>query len=237
MPQMPGMSAMRSAAGCDGAVAGGRADDLHEGADANAGSDGAVMRVEAAHGDRDARAKAERTGPVVRERAPRGRPGGYARSYRRSRSSASFGSSRARKAADGRPPQVSAYIALCPAAQTQRTILPRVLDAAEHGRDEVGQLDPARGGVEHVRRHVEAVPDLRPPPLRRVHAADRREIFGRMLARDRGDTRGLIGRGVILPQPGVRGEVRRPARGPGPADASARPPGAAWSRWYRRRFR
>src|SRR3954453_12801793 len=53
---------------------------------------------------------------------PAGRPGGNASSYSRSRTSASFGSSRARKAFGGRPPHAFEYIALWPAAQTQRTI-------------------------------------------------------------------------------------------------------------------
>src|SRR5262245_45318316 len=56
-------------------------------------------------------------------RRPAGRPGGYALSYRRSRSSASFGSSRVRKLFGGSPPHASEYIALCPAAQMQRTML------------------------------------------------------------------------------------------------------------------
>src|SRR3990170_1206274 len=47
--------------------------------------------------------------------------GGNARSYSRSRRSASFGSRRARNAFEGRPPHASEYIALWPAAQTQRT--------------------------------------------------------------------------------------------------------------------
>src|SRR5262249_54263571 len=41
---------------------------------------------------------------------------------RRSRRSASFGSRRARKLFGGSPPHASAYIALWPAAQTQRTM-------------------------------------------------------------------------------------------------------------------
>src|SRR3954469_1823971 len=53
---------------------------------------------------------------------PAGRPGGNASSYSRSRTSASFGSSRARNAFGGRPPHTFEYIALWPAAQTQRTI-------------------------------------------------------------------------------------------------------------------
>src|ERR687897_173711 len=55
-------------------------------------------------------------------RCPAGRPAGYARSYSRSRSSPSFGSSRARNVFGGSPPHASEYIALWPAAQTQRTM-------------------------------------------------------------------------------------------------------------------
>src|SRR3982750_3064714 len=53
---------------------------------------------------------------------PAGRPGGNASSYSRSRNSASLGSSRARNDFGGGPPHAFEYIALWPAAQTQRTI-------------------------------------------------------------------------------------------------------------------
>ena len=95
-------------------------------------------------------------------------------------------------------------------------------DADEHGRNEVRQLDPARGGVEHVGRHLQAVPDLRPEPLGRVRAADRREV-----ARARAPRAVAViaaassARGVVLPEPGVRRQVvaqrrverQRPGRG------------------------
>src|SRR5688572_13840913 len=45
---------------CNRAIAGGRADDLHQRPGANARPDRAVVRVEAAHGDRNAGAQAER---------------------------------------------------------------------------------------------------------------------------------------------------------------------------------
>src|SRR5438874_7724290 len=56
------------------------------------------------------------------ESCPAGRPGGQAVSYKRSRKAASLGSSRARNDRGGSPPHASEYIALCPAAQTHRTM-------------------------------------------------------------------------------------------------------------------
>ena len=109
------------------------------------------------------------------------------------------------------------YIALWPAAQTPRRIFRGSETPARTRGDVVGQLDPARGGVEDVGRHLQAAPDLRPEPLGGVDAADGREVLGRVPRRRLGDRRGLVGAGVVLPQPGVRGEVRRRSAGRGRA--------------------
>ncbi len=78
--------------------------------------------------------------------------------------------------------------------------------------DEIRQLDPRGRSVEHVRRGLEAVPDLRPPPLRRIGATDGREQLGRVPSRHVGDRGGLRGGRVILPQPRVRREIVLPLR-------------------------
>ena len=53
------------------------------------------------------------------------------------------GASRARKSADGRPPQARENIALWPAAQMLRAIGAWIGDAGEHRRDEVGTARPS----------------------------------------------------------------------------------------------
>ena len=124
-----------------------------------------------------------------------------------------------------------------PAAQMQRTIFVGVVDAGEHGRDEVGELDPARRGVEDVGRDLQAVPDLRPPPLRRIGAADRREQLRRVRLRGLGD-RDRFGRRRCGPSTATRAPRGCPASADrSPAAAPARPPAAASSRSCRRRCR
>ena len=86
----------------------------------------------------------------------------------------------------------------------------RIVRAREDGRNVIGELDPARGRVEHIRRDVEAVPDFRPPPLGRVRPADRREVLRRLTPRRLGDQRGLRRGRVVFPEPRVRREVLRP---------------------------
>ena len=180
MPQMPGMSAMRSRDRRDRTIARGRADDLDQRARLDSRPDSAVVRVEPAHRDRRAGRQTQRFSPSASESCPAGRPGAKALSYNRSRSSASLGSSRARKDLEGRPPQASRVHRLVARGTDAADDLAWIVDAGENGRDVVGELDPAGRGVEHVRRDVQAVPDLRPPPLRRIGAADRREVSWRV---------------------------------------------------------
>ncbi len=173
-----------------------------------------------------------------RQRCPAGVPGGSARSYRRSRNVASLGSRRARNSFGGRPPHASPYSALWPAAQMQRTICARLGGAGENGGHEVGELHPAGGGIEDVWRDLQAVPDLRPPPLRRVGAADRREVVAaRACCAIVGDRRRLGRARVVLPQPRVRGEVLAPARDRSRAAAPRRRSAAASIPSCRRRCR
>ena len=237
MPQMPGMLRDDSPRRRNGAVAGRGADDLDQRADLDARADRAVVRVEAAHRDGDALRAIQARSPTRRHNCPAGVPGGNARSYRRSRSSASFGSRRARNAFDGSPPHASENIALWPAAQMQRTMSPGIVDAGEHRGHEVGELDPAGRRIEHLRRHLQALPDLRPPPLGRIRAADRLEILRRMLARHRRDRAPLPRRrcGPSITTPARRGGF--PIADRSPAAAPARRSAAASSRWCPRRCR
>jgi len=90
--------------------------------------------------------------------------------------------------------------------------LSRIVDAGEDGGNVVGELDPARRGVEDVGRDLEAAPDLRPPPLRRINAADRRQVLRRVHLCGRRNRGRLRRRGVVLPQPRLRGEDAFEAR-------------------------
>ena len=155
MPQMPGMSAMRSAAGAIGAVARRRADDLHERAGRDAGADRAVVRVEAAHRDRDACA-AGRTSRAHSSRQPArgtaGRPRLVVEPVAQ-RPPASDRGARETPSAAARPTRRSTSPCGRPRRCSGRSARESSTPARTR-RDEVGELDPARGGVEHVRRDV-----------------------------------------------------------------------------------
>ena len=88
----------------------------------------------------------------------------------------------------------------------------RVIDAGENGGNIVGEFDPAVRRIEDVRRDLQAVPDLRPPPLGRIRSTDRRQVLRRVLRSGLGNGGGFRGGGVVLPQPGVRGKVIGPRR-------------------------
>ena len=166
--------------------------------------------VEGAHGDRDALGQAKARGPFRAE--PTRRPVERVRVVVES-------------LAERREPRVEAGQELlrrqaAPGARVHRLVArgahapldpARVAHAREQRRDEVGELDPAPGGLEHVGRDLQAAPDLRPEPLGRVDAADRSQVLRRVLARGARDGRRLVGPGVVLPQPGVGREVRLPA--------------------------
>ena len=206
----------------DGAVARRRADDLDQ-RPGDARAHRAVVRVEAAHRDGDALAQSEAPSPIHRVKVTGRRPRRCALSKERSRKLASFGSRRARNAFGGSPPQASEHRLVARRADAADDVF-GIVDAGQDRGNEVGQLDPARRRIEHVGRHLQAPPDLRPPPLRRIGAADRREVFGACRAVS-GDA-AASARGVVLPEPRVRGEVR-PTSDRSPAASRAHRPARA----------
>ncbi len=108
---------------------------------------------------------------------------------------------------------------------------------ASTGGNPVGDLDPAVRRGEDVGRHAAALEDLGPEPLRRIDATDRCEVLRCVLAGHGGDLGRLGGGGVVLPEPGVGGEVVLPSRDRARARRCARRPASVWSRWCRRRCR
>ena len=214
MPQMPGMSAMRSADGRDRAVARRGADDLDEACRCGCRS----RPRRSARRSRPSRSRCRRGRPSRRAHSSLRVPGRTVRADRPCRradraASASFGSSRARNAFDGRPPHVSEYIALWPAAQMQRTICARVVDA---GEDAPARSRRARPSSPRRRRRparpsgsarssTTTTPTSTCRRSARGTAARARAAIAVMAAASSAD-------GVVLPEPRVRGEVVLPPR-------------------------
>ena len=153
----------------------------------DAGADGAVVRVEA----RPWRSRCLRRSPSARAHSRQRRPAGRARRQRRGRTGAiaqsrelRIESLKERLRTEGRPTHRRVHRLVAGGADAAHD-LSGLVDAGQQRRHEVGELHPARGRVEHVGRDLQAVPDLRPPPLRGVRAADRREQLRRMRARAR----------------------------------------------------
>ncbi len=112
----------------------------------------------------------------------------------------------------GQPAPPGRIHRLVPGGADRADDLSGIVHAREQRRNVVGELDPARRRVEHIRRHLQAAPDLRPPPFRGVDAADRREVLGRVTFGELGDLGRFRRRRVILPEPRLRRQVVPPAR-------------------------
>ena len=89
---------------------------------------------------------------------------------------------------------------------------PRVGHAGEHGRNPVGELNPGVGGVERLRRDIQAMPDLRPEPFGGVDAAAFGDVLRTKPGAEFSDPGRLAPARVILPQPALRVEVALPLR-------------------------
>ncbi len=214
----------------DGAVAGGGPDDLDQGAASDAGPHGAVVGVEGAHGDGDPLGEPQprRPLPVEHPRRPVGGPGLLVEAVPElGEAGVEAGQELLRREP---APGLGVHGLVAGRAHAPLDVA-GILDAGQDRGDVVRQLHPARGGLEDVGGHLQAAPDLGPEPLRRVDAADGREVFGGVVPGHRGDGRRLLGRGVVLPEPGMGGEVVPPGgvEGQGPVAPSS--PGWASSRW------
>ena len=88
---------------------------------------------------------------------------------------------------------------------------PRIDDAGENGRRPVGQLDPGIGGVECLRRDVQAMPDLGPEPLGRIDAAALGDVSRTKLRAEFGDPGGLGPARMILPEPALGRKIGLPS--------------------------
>ncbi len=84
--------------------------------------------------------------------------------------------------------------------------------AGEEAGDEVGQLDPGMGGFEDLRSGPFAVQYFRPEPFRAVGAAALGQVSRAVFSRRLGDLGRFGMAGVILPEPGLGGQVVREAR-------------------------
>src|SRR5574337_269509 len=82
--------------------------------------------------------------------------------------------------------------------------------AGEDGGNPVGDLDPGEGGLERLRRDVEATPDPRPEPFRRIDAAAFGDVLRAQLQGEFGDLCRLPPTRVVLPQPALRRKVMAP---------------------------
>src|SRR5262245_50906504 len=122
------------------------------------------MRIEAAHRNDNALAKAERLRPFATQVA-----GGNARRQRAIvESIAKIGELRIEPRQEFLRRQSSPLVGihrLVPGRADAADDVLRIVDAGKYSRDEIGELDPTCGGVEHLWRHLQALPDLRPPPL------------------------------------------------------------------------
>ena len=167
--------------------------------------------------------QAERRAPTSSLRCPAGRPAGMrlvVQPIAQMRRASDRGA-RETPSAAGRPTPSSTSPCVPRRRRSARSSR-ESLTPDEHRRNEVGQLDPARRGVEHVRRDLQAAPDLRPPPLGRIGAADRRQQLRRVRARGLGD-RGRLAPPTCGPSTATRAPRGCPATSDrAPAAAPAR---------------
>ena len=206
MPHSPGISAQLPVHRRDHHVARARADDLHQHARPDARPDGAHVRIERADGHGHARRQPDFL------RHGRGQMAGHAvGGHHFGRIILAnlwkIGVERGKKlgARQAAPfLAVHRFVAGRADAALHRA---RIRVAGDEGRDEIGQLDPTVGGSEDGRIFSLAMPYFRPVPLAGVRAAADRQVairIVRCLGRDFG--RLGVAR-VILPQPGLRGEL------------------------------
>ena len=212
MPQMPGIVGDVSPDRRDRAVARRRADDL----DQRAGLRCPSRPRRSARRSRPSRSRCLRAARAPAPiRGTGGRPAcpAAARGRRGDRAARRASDRAARETSlDGRPPHASEYIALWPAAQTQRTMsFGSSTPASTAGTKSASstQLAAASNTSGATFRHFQIFDhhhsDEYVPPIGARYC-------GACCARHRGDRRRFVRAGVVLPQPRVRGEVAFPSR-------------------------
>jgi hypothetical protein len=200
--------------GNDRAIAGRSADDFHQRALIDTAADGAIVDVHLADGDRDAGRQAELFRPCGAEISGDG-GGVVGLGEEAVAERGELGIEGGEEFLVGQAAPVLGVKRLVPGHADAAADLAGIGDSGEHGRNEIGELDPGIGGVEHNGIDLEAVPDFRPEPLGRVGAADFREVLRAEFSGDFGDGSGFGNAGVVLPEPALGVEVSRKSRGVG----------------------